>query len=315
MRKHLLCLTVDTDPDGLSGQVTNRQTLKWDGLERLQILPEQLAKIGKIPMTWFVRADGQLESILGNSAFLLEKYTRFWDVVQAAGHELGWHPHLYRQASGDEEAELIADPTQARDELEQLWAGLKSNFHPVAFRNGEGWHTIETYSAVESMGFRCDSTAIPGRSGPSGHPMNWNGAPNRPYFPAAINLCESGPARPMLELPMNTWLLQAPHDVSAKLRYMNPAVHPHLFAAALKYWEKQCHALAAKVLVWVMIFHPDEAMEAVEKDGLYARSTRAVIQNLVCLEENVRRLGDACEWVTISQAAELWLQSREQLIA
>ena len=315
MRKHLLCLTIDTDPDGLSGQLTNRRTLRWDGLERLQALPGQLARIGKIPLTWFVRADGQLESILGDSAFLLARYERFWNIVKAAGHELGWHPHLYRQATGGAEATLISDPLQAREELERLWAGLKSDFHPTAFRNGEGWHTVETYSAVENMGFRCDSTAIPGRCGPVGHPMNWTGAPNLPYFPASTNLCESGLARPMLELPMNTWRLQAPHDASPKLRYMNPAVHPHLFANALKYWEKQCHASAAKVFVWVMIFHPDEVMESAEEDGLYARSTRALIQNLVCLEENVCRLGDVCEWVTISQAAELWRQSRERLIA
>ena len=40
MKKHLLSLTVDTDPDGLSGKVTNRNALKWQGLERLQSLPD-----------------------------------------------------------------------------------------------------------------------------------------------------------------------------------------------------------------------------------------------------------------------------------
>lgn len=43
MIKHLLCLTVDTDPDGLSGKVTNRQTLRFDGLEQLRTLPDELA--------------------------------------------------------------------------------------------------------------------------------------------------------------------------------------------------------------------------------------------------------------------------------
>ncbi|HEY1679255.1 MAG TPA: hypothetical protein VGG04_16175 [Candidatus Sulfotelmatobacter sp.] len=315
MKKHLLCLTIDTDPDGLSGQVTNRRTLNWDGLERVQALPERLGKVGSIPVTWFVRADGQLESILGDPAFLLAKYERFWNMVKAAGHELGWHPHLYRQATGDAEAALIADPHQAREELERLWAGLKSDFHPTAFRNGEGWHTVETYSAIESMGFLCDSTAIPGRSGPSGHPMDWHEAPNRPYFPADNNLRECGPERPMIEIPMNTWRLHAPYDASPKLRYMNPAVHPHLFAAALESWKKQCLASAAKVFVWVMIFHPDEVMETAKEDGLYARSPRALIDNLFSMEEGVRSLGDACEWVTVSDAAERWRESRKRLIA
>ena len=38
MKKHLMCLTVDTDPDGLSGKVTNRKCLAWEGLEQLQSL-------------------------------------------------------------------------------------------------------------------------------------------------------------------------------------------------------------------------------------------------------------------------------------
>ncbi len=47
-RKHLLCLTVDTDPDGLSGKVTNRQTLKWAGLESVQSLPEELSGLAEL---------------------------------------------------------------------------------------------------------------------------------------------------------------------------------------------------------------------------------------------------------------------------
>src|SRR5437762_2298196 len=64
---------------------------------------------------------------------------------------------------------------EAQDELERLWSKLNATFQPTSFRNGEGWHTPETYSAVERLGFYCDSTAIPGREGGAGHPMNWLG--------------------------------------------------------------------------------------------------------------------------------------------
>ena len=100
MTKHLLCLTIDTDPDGLSGKVTNRQTLKWDGLKSLQNLPELLKSI---PITWFIRADGQLESILGCATYLVEQYETLWTYVRDAGHELAWHPHLYRQSKPEDE--------------------------------------------------------------------------------------------------------------------------------------------------------------------------------------------------------------------
>lgn len=318
MKKHLLCLTVDTDPDGLSGKVTNRQTLNWDGLERLQHLPEQVsdvAQLGHVPITWFVRADGQLESILGNAAYLLETYDRFWTRVKKNGDELGWHPHLYRQARIGDSATLITDSLEARDELERLWNKLRTTFHPAAFRNGEGWHTPETYATVERLGFRCDSTAIPGRSGGPGHPMNWTGAANQPYFPLSSDVRQPGPRRSLLEIPMNTWHLQAPYDQAPKIRYMNPAVHPHLFANALKNWENVCNILPANLYIWVMIFHPDEVLATQREDALYSRSTQALCTNLIAIEESLRRMGHDFEWVIVSDAAERWRQNQQRLSA
>ena len=315
MKKHLLCLTVDTDPDGLSGKVTNRQTLKWQGLENLQRLLEQaeIHPLSKIPKTWFVRADGQLESILGDAAYLLEKYENFWNAVTRAGHELGWHPHLYRQAKADDPAILITDPRKAQEELERLWSKVRTSLPATSFRHGEGWHTEETYSTVERLGFRCDSTAIPGRQGAAGHPMNWSNAPNQPYFPAPSNLCQAGLERPLLELPMNTWLLQAPYDASPRIRYMNPAVHPELFANALRNWENTRKFSPSELHIWVMIFHPDEILASLEKDELYSRSAAALCGNLLSFEESLQRVGQEFEWVTVSQAAQRWKQQlREQ---
>ena len=136
--------------------------------------------------------------------------------------------------------------------------------------------------------------------------MNWTGAPNQPYFPLSDDLCRPGPERRMLELPMNTWQLQAPHDSSPKIRYMNPAVHPHLFANALKNWENACNVLPSDLLIWVMIFHPDEVLATQGDDALYSRSTQALCTNLASLAESLCRLGHDFEWVTVSDAAERW---------
>ena len=319
MKKHLLCLTVDTDPDGLSGKSTNRQSLKWEGLEHSQQLPEELSihagKLGHVPVTWFVRADGQLESILGNSAYLLETYSHFWTKVKDIGDELAWHPHLYRQKRPEDEAVIMTDPAEAQDELERLWSTLKHSFRPTAFRNGEGWHVPQTYATVERLGFRCDSTAIPGRKGAIGHPMNWEGAPNQPYFPAPDDLRKSGPGRSLLELPMNTWKLQAPYDPEPRVRYMNPAVHPHLFANALNNWENACNHLPANLAIWVMIFHPDEVLATQGADALYARSTRKLCANLLSIADALRRLGHDFEWLTVSMAAERWRLHQQRFIA
>ncbi len=235
--------------------------------------------------------------------------------MKAAGDELGWHPHLYRQARPEDAALLISDPIQAQEELERLWNKLNATFHPTSFRNGEGWQTPETYATVERLGFRCDSTAIPGRTGGSGHPMNWDGAPNQPYFPAADDLCRPGPERAMLELPMNTWLLRAPHDQAPRVRYMNPAVHPRLFANALQNWENACNVLPADFCIWLMIFHPDEVLATRGEDALYSRSMQALGANLASMEESLQRLGHDFEWVTVSDAAERWRGYRQRLSA
>ena len=309
MTKHLLCLTVDTDPDGLSGKVTNRQTLKWKGLEHVRNLPEIL---GNIPITWFVRADGQLESVLGSATYLLEKYETFWTSVCRAGHELAWHPHLYRQSKPEDEATLITDRNEAREELERLWSTVCPLLPATSFRHGEGWHTAETYATVERLGFRCDSTAIPGRKGAAGHPLNWESAPNHPYFPRTTDLCTPGLGRSLLELPMNTWMVKAPHDTAPRLRYINPAVHSKIFANALRNWENTHNFSASTLHIWVMIFHPDDVLPTQGEDGLYSRSTSELSANLVCFQESLQRSGQDFEWVTVAQAAERWRQHQDQ---
>jgi hypothetical protein len=308
--KHLLCLTIDTDPDGLSGKVTNRQTLQWDGLHYLQKLPEIL---GNIPITWFIRADGQLKSILGSAAYLLEKYEPFWTTLHRAGHELAWHPHLYRQSKPEDDATIITDPNEAREELEHLWTIIRTALPATSFRHGEGWHSPDTYATVERLGFRCDSTAIPGRRGAAGHPMNWENAPNQPYFPSAADLCKPGQDRSLLELPLNTWMVQAPHDVTPRLRYMNPAVHSKVFANALRNWENTRNFSPSALHIWVMIFHPDEVLPTRGEDGLYSRSLSELSANLACFHESLQRVGHDVKWVTVSPAAELWRQHQEQI--
>lgn len=310
MTKHLLCLTIDTDPDGLSGKVTNRQALRWGGLERIRGLPEVL---GNIPITWFVRADGQLESILGSASYLLESYEDFWTSVLDAGHELGWHPHLYRQSRPEDEAALITDPNEAREELERLWSKVRSLLPATSFRHGEGWHSTETYATVEHLGFRCDSTAIPGRKGAAGHPMNWENAPNLPYFPCTTDLCKPGSERSLLQLPMNTWMVKAPHDTAPRLRYINPAVHSKIFANTLRNWENTRNFSPTLLHIWVMIFHPDEVLPTLGEDGLYSRSTSELNANLLCFQESLQRAGHDFEWVTVAQAAERWRRNQEHI--
>jgi hypothetical protein len=309
MARHLLCLTIDTDPDGLSGPVVNRSAQTWDSMEAARQLPDVLAAAPElhgaaVPITWFIRADEQIEQLFGSSCELLERFGPFWQQVQAHGHELGWHPHLYvREPDG---LYRIADPTAACEQLARVWEQLTcAGFRSALFRNGEGWHHPRTYTQVERLGLRVDSTAIPGRTGGNGHPLDWTGAPNRPYYPDPNDLRRAGPPRPLLELPMNTWHLQASYDAAPRLRYMNPAVHEELFAQALDGWHRA--EAGRSVSVWVLVLHPDEIWPAAGPDRLYARSSHALAQNLARLASHLGTV----EFATLSGAAQRWRWAQE----
>jgi hypothetical protein len=118
----------------------------------------------------------------------------------------------------------------------------------------------------------------------------------------------------MLELPMNTWYLQASYDDVPRVRYMNPAVHPYLFAKALKNWETACNVVPAEMCVWVMIFHPDEVLITRGSDALYSRSIKGLCSNLLAAVESLQRLGHDFEWVTVSDAADRWRTHLQRLI-
>lgn len=305
MSRHLICLTIDTDPDGLSGPTTDRRALSWRGLERIGDLVNCLDDGGQdaarpVPITWFVRADGQIRDQLGSTTWLFETFAARWTAATARGDEIGWHPHLYRHARGEHEPTLILDPREACEELERLWSDLTAaGVRAACFRNGEAWHLSETYALVERLGFSVDSTVVPGRGGVAGHPMDWRGAPNEAYYPCANDLRRPGPRRALLEVPMNTWRVAAPHDERPKLRYMNPAIHAALFDRALA--DLPVRSIAPPA-IWVLILHPDEVMMAARPDGLYAHSVRSTCRNVRALCRRLEQEG-AAEFVTLSEAA------------
>lgn len=315
MARHLVCFTIDTDPDEVTAKEMNRRTLVWRGLASIPRLLDEMdglsAAWGALPITWFVRADGQIREAFGSALHLLDEFEQLWAQTRASGHELGWHPHLYRTPGQGRDAVLIADPQEAADEIAQLWSELAgSSFAATSFRNGEGWHCSETFGVVERLAFRWDSTAIPGRKGANGHPMDWTGTPNRPYFPGE-DIRLPGRPRPLLEIPMTTWLIQAPYDPHPRLRYLNPAVHEGLFRKALASLELNA---AGDPQVWTLVLHPDEILPEAPPDLLYGRSAATLCRNLNTFAAALRETGHTVEFVTVSQAGQEWLE-REKMIA
>jgi hypothetical protein len=286
----------------------NRQTLVWCGLESIRSLLAEMdglrAEWGALPITWFVRVDAQIREAFGSALHLLDAFAPLWAETRASGHELGWHPHLYRASGEGNDPLPIADPHEAADEIERLWSELSGcSFAAASFRNGEGWHYPETFAAVERLGFRWDSTAIPGRKGAGMHPLDWTGTPNRPYFPGG-DIRLPGLPRRLLEIPLNTWNIEAPYDGQPRLRYLNAAVHEALFRKALASLDLNS---SADLRVWTFVLHPDEILPEAPPDLLYSRSAGVLCRNLDAFASALREAGHTVEFVTISQAGREWL--------
>jgi len=312
-RQHLICLTLDTDPDGLNGRRPDRKALSFQGLETIRGLLHPFNLITSalgmdVPMTWFLRVDGQLRQAFGDALHLVRKFEAFWQGVQNAGDELAWHPHLYDLSRGDGTLDILTDPVRLEEELQLLWNQLQGSFFvPTAFRNGEGWHTKASLSIVKHLGITVDSTAIPGRKGSGSHPLDWIGTPNQPYFPDDEDIRRPGGKGSLLEMPISTWRLQAPYDDVPKIRYMNPAVHEGLFTAAVSGWRESWRNSAdGSFFIWTMVFHPDDVLPEAGRDLLYARSWETVARNVKTVADAIRDLGDDVTFGTVSMAADRW---------
>lgn len=306
MAVHHICLTIDTDPDGLNTHTPDRANLLWDGLhfamERFhQALPE-------LPLTWYVRADGQLESAYGSVRYLLDSYGDFWTEAIKRGDELGWHPHLYTVPQDGSQPQIITESSAAVAELSRIWEAIKD--YPLAmpsFRMGEAWQTSETLNLIEKLGFTVDSTAIPNRDdSASGHPRNWKDAPNQPYYPQRDDIRKAGQERPLLEVPMNSWYFQAPYDQAAKLRYMNPCIHTALWEQALDSWEVNIKQNKAEYYLWVLILHPAEAMPHAQNDQLYGYSLDILQTNLGLFVKKIKHLGHKHTFSTLVESSNQW---------
>src|ERR1700728_1257114 len=103
MIRDLICLTIDTDPDGMTAKVMDRNSLSWCGLENIRFVVDELKSLsletGPAPVTWFIRADRQIHLGLGHTLALVERYRPMWEEALSAGDAFGWHPHLYREVA------------------------------------------------------------------------------------------------------------------------------------------------------------------------------------------------------------------------
>ena len=308
MAKHHICLTIDCDPDGLSGNVINRNANSWNSLNYLGDLNDELCTNVKlnVPITWFLRIDNQIKDTFGSSLYLYEKFDFFWKNNVQFENELAWHPHFYTKGENNETI-IMVDQQELFDTMDYLWEDiLNQNLFLKSFRNGEGWLNSVILSKIEKFGFKVDSSALPGLFRTDGHPMNWKNTPNYPYYINSLALEEPQKESNIIEFPINTWMTKASYDINPRLRYMNPAIHHHIFKDAVRYWKENIIKLNQKDYFWVFILHPEEIMKKNKNDLLYGHSRNIMCENLNFFNKVIIEMGDEFEYSTLSTAGKKW---------
>jgi hypothetical protein len=273
---------------------------------------------GMLPVTWFVRSDSQVAENTGDAAGLVRGWSTFWDEIRDLGGEIGWHPHLYKR--DDQGWKPIREPKRLTAEAEKIWHEITSlGWRPTASRIGESVGANELMVFLDSVGIKCDSTALPGRVRDDGTRFfDWQRTPQMPYHPAKGDYRRPAESRGasdkkdgeeplgILEIPFSTASIRAPydpHDPSTRppKRYIDLSYDPEPLRRGLG---RQFSTLQYLSLV----IHPMQAIgRGVPDGGLVVGGKDVLRTNLRTIMESIEQLGRTPYLLTMSAFRSLWL--------
>jgi len=229
----------------------------------VQVLDEIAAERPDFRSTIFVRADDHIEALFGRPDHIFVRYADALAALREQGHEIGWHPHCYRQAGGrwvqnTDESSILTELAKILPLARDL--GLR------IFRMGWGFQTNRIMRFLSDSGFSIDASAIP-------RPMyaweqttrDWRGTPLHPYHPSGHDYRVEGPdTLRILEVPVSVVPIASPDDTEPGVkRYLNLAYRPSVFAAALGSWlPDHDHVVTTS--------HPSELLPPTAPHGLLA---------------------------------------------
>lgn len=202
----MLLVGCDCDPDrprygGVRYDVHHGQQ-RWRGIsEGITALREVLGKIGKTSgiqpkIIFCIRSDLQMKEWYGSAGWMLEEYRSLWRELEDEGHEIAWHPHLWRWSERSrcwyqevEDAEWIVQC------LETGHADFAAKWGKKPFTCHMGWtfHNNISMHAISRLGLRMDFSAspevfFPGGPGAAGtvfdNRIDWRGTPQSWYRPS-----------------------------------------------------------------------------------------------------------------------------------
>lgn len=312
---------------------------QWMGVKRgIADLSEACRAIrdgeGKgLKVTWLLRADEQIGLIHGDWAYSLREHSPLWQALQDSGHELGWHPHLWRwnQDQGFWYQEVEDEPWIEHCLKGGFEAFSEALGRPKSARMGWVYHNNFTMRIFDELCIRVDLSGVPGQRFPRGPDKrgslliggcDWSITPERPYYPSVKDYRR--PAQQgektlkVLELP-NSTMKSYPLVLLKALRLLfkgqrlSLSLSPWISLSMTAPWPffKKVVALKIKALkshqeaLLVGFFHADELLPPggpLWKKPFY--SAHNMVENLknlllLCQEREI-----GVEFITAGQAVE-----------
>ena len=304
-----------------SGERKSRFKNLMDTLPEIRDVLKDVIKVGKggkLPVTWFVRADSQVADFTGDPVGLMRGWSKFWDETKALGGEIGWHPHLYKRE--EQIWKPIRDPKRLSSEADKIWREIvASGWRPVSSRIGESVCSTELMTFLDTVGIKIDSTALPGRSRDDGARwFDWKKSPGSPYFPAKADYQREAEPRgsgeklkgeeplSILEIPFTMAATKAPYDAKETpsrqpRRYVDLSYDPDMLRKGL--------GRSFKDLKYIMaVVHPLQAVgREIPEGGLIVGGIETLRANVRMIFESIEQARRSPKALTLSAFRGLWL--------
>lgn len=200
---------IDVEPDA---RVVDRGNPSWDAtavlFRKMDELRDRFASVCGQPLqlTWFPRADAQVEIANGNAGWALEHFAAEWNAAQRRGDEIGLHVHPWRW-------DQAAD-TWFQDHADEDWVAAciltalgayRQAFGrtPAAYRGGDRYLSNGVVGLLQAEGVRLDLTLerMPGvarlaeaERGTGSIPDGMH-VPQRAYWPSSSDFRAPDPDR------------------------------------------------------------------------------------------------------------------------
>lgn len=307
-----ICLTVDTDEDSYDKEQFAEMGATWRGMdEGVPALLDATAGLrdgngAGVRITWYVRCDGCIETLMGSARWVLDTYSELWRDRERLGDELGWHIHLFEDVAEvvNSAGSVQGEKVEARLNAARLALGDDID-RMRSSRIGHAFFSDAVGSALVRMGLKVDSSAMPGRCRRDGHIyLDWEPTPRMPYRPSCLDYRVSGrPHIDLLEVPFTMIPTLTSYDRAPVMRYADLAFRPDIVRDGLL-------RVANDAALLVAIVHPSEILASREHE-LVAFSPNAVCENIEVVLRECDRIGRPVLFSTLSKAAEVFQVSDE----